>query len=185
MQYEVVTYLTFVCCPNASRWRWWLFIQCQQNCNRQYVCLFISLKLGGIINWCLLQYEVVISLSCAIQIHHNGDDGSSFVECIERCHVVRRRTASTFVLLRVQLNWMLCIGDWYSMMPSSAHPWSRVQIHYNVDDGSATIFLDWIYGNGAVLDKQGVRLYCSVCALEFEHIIFGVWTSKKSYVIRS
>ena len=54
------------------------------------------------------------------------------------------------------------IDDRYSMMPSSAHPQLRVHIHYNIDDGSAFIFLGWIYETGAVLDKQTVSLHCCV-----------------------
>ena len=39
------------------------------------------------------------------------------------------------------------------------------QIHYNGNDGSALIFVCWMYGTGAVLalNQQRVRLYCCVC----------------------
>ena len=84
----------------------------------------------------------------------------SFVECIERCRVVPGRTASTFVSLRVHLNWAVLL-----MIDAV---WGRNQltlnyaIHYNGIDGSALIFVGWIYGTGAVLDKQAVRLHCCV-----------------------
>ena len=52
-----------------------------------------------------------------------------------------------------------------------------VKIHYNVDDGSALISVGWIYGTGAVLDKQTVRFHYCACALQLERIIIGVWPS--------
>ena len=50
---------------------------------------------------CSMQYEVLMSPSCAVQIHYNGDDGSVFifVECVERCRVGPGRTERTFVLV--------------------------------------------------------------------------------------
>ena len=51
--------------------------------------------------WCSMQHEVLMSLSCAVQIHYNGDDGCAFivVECMERCRVGPGRKGGTFTLV--------------------------------------------------------------------------------------
>ena len=48
-----------------------------------------------------------------------------------------------------------------------------VQMHYNGDDGSALIFVCWMYGTGVALavHEQRVRLYCFVCVIAFEGVI--------------
>ena len=51
--------------------------------------------------WCSMQYEVVMSPSCAVQIHYNGDDGCAFifVEFTERSRVGLGQAGRTFVLV--------------------------------------------------------------------------------------
>ena len=50
----------------------------------------------------------------------------------------------------------------------------RPKIHYNGDDGSALIFVGWMYGTGValVVHEQRVRLYCFVCALGLEWRVY-------------
>ena len=47
---------------------------------------YVHIAWTGRCYWCLMQYEVVISLSCAVQIRYNGDGGSAliFVCCMYR-----------------------------------------------------------------------------------------------------
>ena len=69
-----------------------------EQCVRLYCCV---LEFEASCYWCSMQQEVVMSLSCAVQIHYNGDDACAliFVECMERCRVGPERTASMFVLV--------------------------------------------------------------------------------------
>ena len=88
-------------CPNT--------LQCMQRCwfcvcrvtNRAYVCIGVWLILfETVIYW--QYYEVIHSPWCVIQMYYyNGDAGcvSIFIQCMQRCHVGRVRTESTFVLV--------------------------------------------------------------------------------------
>ena len=70
--------------------------------------------------WCWIQYEVVISPWCAVQIHYNGDDDYicvyvrcwlMLVECMERyrCRVRNGRTGSTFVLVWLEFETVISV----------------------------------------------------------------------------
>ena len=58
---------------------------------RQFACIAVSSNLK-----CSIQYEFVISPSCAVQIHNDGDGDSIFFQCMERCRVGHGRTGRTF-----------------------------------------------------------------------------------------
>ena len=85
-----------------------IFVECmEQRCRTCWARIhrpYVLLVCGCIrsCHWCAVTDAVVISPSCAVQIHYiSDDDGCAFmfVECMERCRVGRGRTASTFVLL--------------------------------------------------------------------------------------
>ena len=66
-----------------------------------------------------------------------------------------------------------------------------VQIHYNGNDDSELIFVGWIYGTGAVLDKQSVRLHCcvrlnlNVLLLAFDPVCYEVVISSACDILLS
>ena len=84
--------------------------------------------------------RLLISPSCAVQIiHYNGNDGSACVgfcslDLSNGCCVVTKRTACTFVLLRVRFNWavLLVINAVSGRSPKLIHT------HYDAD---ALIFI--------------------------------------------
>ena len=60
-----------------------------------------------------------------------------------------------------------------------------VQIHFNLNDGSAWIFVGWIHKTGAILDKQSVRLHClnlNVLLLAFDQVRYKVIISPSCVV---
>ena len=98
------------------------------------------------------------------------------------CRIGRKSTARTFALLcalELEYACYLCLMQYEVVMhPKWSHPHAcAILLHYNGDDGSALIFVGWMYGTGValVVHEQRVRLYCFVCALELEWRVY--WRS--------
>ena len=85
-----------------------LFVECMERRFRidftQSACTLLCLY------WCAFKFEVfdtdefAISLSCAVQIHNDGDADSICVNLMERCRVGDARTGRTCAGLVVCLN---------------------------------------------------------------------------------
>ena len=168
IQYEAVIWLTQMCVNTIQcRWRshllcpwWWMYVYVWNGTvsprwpwtKRRCVCT------GVLVDRCVfdfegvirvrytIQYEVVISPWCTVQIHcNNGNDGcvSTPVERMERCRVDPGLIGCTFVsvscievCLNLKLVFML---DTYDVVIS---PWCDVQIHYNVNDDCVCMCLN-------------------------------------------
>ena len=142
-----------------------------------------------------MQYEVIIWSSCVLKMHYNGNDCSASIFAVglmhlwNGCRVGPGQTARTFICSALYaLGLGGVIGDRCSI-------WGRnltlVYTMYNGDDGSALIFVRWMYEMGVVLcwralDEQAVRLYCCVlasnwrchwCSIQYEVVISSLYTT--------
>ena len=122
-----------MCYPNTLPWRWrlcvyvrWMYgtVSCCPPGRTARTCVLVCAWIWSCYS-CSMQYEVVISPWCAVQIHrvhYNGDDGCAFmfVECMKRCRIGPGRTGSAFVLV------CACIWSCYSCsMRCSMRVWGR------------------------------------------------------------
>ena len=167
------------CCPNALQWRWRLCVDLRLlnygtgvtlTVHEQRVrlhCFVCALELELRVYW---QYqEVIIWASYAISLSTYTTIMAmtalcrlSFVERMERvscCPWTNRpyvRIAVCCSNLKVSLVFDTVCGRNVTLI---------IYTHYNGNDGSALIFLCWMYGTTVVvlaLKQQLVRLYCCV-----------------------
>ena len=112
---------------------------------RTFVLLRVSLKLKVSLvfntvwgrNFILIYYATM-----AMTVLH----WTSFDECIwNGCRIVPGRTARTFVLLEFDTCYIVDHSTQYEVVSSRS---CAVQICYNGNDGSALIFVCWMYGMG-------------------------------------
>ena len=113
--------------------------------------------------WCLMQYEVVISLSCAVQIRYNGNGGSALI-------FVCWMYGTCVVLSLDEQRVRLCCLNWAALWVLDS-VWGR----NNLTIMRCANTLQWRWrlridlrllnaGVGLALHEQAVRLYCCVCA---------------------
>ena len=119
--------------------------------NSAYVCIAACvLEFDGVTGVQLMQYEVVISPSCAIEIHSimvmTALRWSSILECIMGPVSCWPWTNSAYVY--IAWIWHVLLQYDVVIILSSSY---AVQIHYNGDDGSALIVVGWMYVMGLVL----------------------------------
>ena len=129
--------------------------------------------------WCLMQYDVVISLSCAVQIRCNGDGGSALMFV---CWMFRTVTYCPWTnSVCVCVAWVgRCYGCLMQYEVVIISPPCAVQIHYNGDDGFVLIFVCWMSVSGWPWTN---RLYvcitacvvqfgtCCWCSMQYEVVI--------------
>ena len=130
--------------------------------------------------WWSMQYEVVIApspSSCAVQIHH--DDGSALIFvgwiCIwDGCRVDPGRTERTCVCLNLNVLFVfnavwgrnLTLMRYFICCPNTLQWRWRLCID-----------LRWLNIWNGCRVGQTVRTFELLCALEFERVIIGVWSS--------
>ena len=165
---------------------------------RLHCCLCVNLKVLVISVWCRMRLWYIpgdvalMHAPFAVQMHYNGDHGSSTLILVCWMYATgvtlavhkQRVRLYCFVCMRLNLNEKF-IGVRCSFMRSWFHPhmpFGCVNIHCNNgDDRSLLIFVRLMYGTGVALslDEQGVRLHCCVRVLEFEEVV-GVWYGMRS-----
>ena len=148
-------------------------VLCWSWTNSALVCIIVAFVLGA----CVVQsgisrnavWVVILYSPCAVQTHHNDDDGSGliFVGCMYAWNGYWLWPNSAYVCIAV------CVLEFDGV---TGVQWMRHEIvivpfmlskyttHYNHGDGgSALIFDPWMYYRTGVvlaLDKQCVRLHC-------------------------
>ena len=90
---------------------------------------------------CSIQCEVVISPSCAVHIHYNGDSRSTFIFVAYMRCVDPGRTGCTFVL---PCAWIWSCYSCSMQCEVIISPSFAVQMHYNGDGRSTFIFIEWM-----------------------------------------
>ena len=105
-----------------------------------------------------------------------------FDECIwNGCRIVPGRTARTFVLLGFDTCYIVDRSTQYEVVISRS---CALQIHHNGDDGSALIFLCWIYGTGVGRVDSGrtARTFVALIAVCAVLLVFdSVWSRNLSH----
>ena len=175
--------------------RWSSFVECMERVlrwpctNSAYVCIALcALELEWRVYWRSMQYyEVIISASYAISLSTYTTIttmmalcSSWFVERMERvscCPWTNRPYVRIAVCvcsnLKVLLVFDAVCGRNVTLI---------IYTHYNGNDGSALIFVCWMYGTTGVvlaLNQQYVSLYCCVC-LNLKVLVISVWCSMRS-----
>lgn len=137
--------------------RWYFFIKCVGS---TFVLLRVRLNLT-----LLLMFDAVWVRNCAcmryfaIQTHYNGR-----LNACNGCRVGPKRTACTFVLLRLNLTALLAYAVWglsLTLMICCPNIYTTITMTTTLCWSS---FLVWMYGTGV---NQGVRLYFCVRALSW------------------
>ena len=126
-----------------------VFVECIERCRvdpgrKECTFVLVCVLIWNCYSCSMIQYEVVISPWCDVQIrYNNGDDGCTlmFVECMERSRVGPGRTNSAFVLVCVLNLKVLFIFDTV---------WSRklalmwCSHNYNVDGGCTFMLVEYM-----------------------------------------
>ena len=145
--------------------------------DEQWVCFYWC----GFLIWscysCSMQCEVVLSPSCTVQIHYNGDSRSTFifVEWMERCRVGPGRTGGTFVLLCA---WIWSCYSCSMQCEVVISPSCTVYIHHNGAARSVYIYLRCIYGTVSCWPWTHRLCVCiAVCVnLKLLYLFNEVWS---------
>ena len=169
MQYQVAISSSYTL--TTMPMHWYSFDECMERVslvlalNEQHVRVYcLNSTLLPVVDAIWGRRRLLISPWCAVQIiHWNGDDGSACVDLRSLnvwngCCVGTKRTARTFVLLRVRMDCAVL----FVINAVSGRNFELIYTHCNADGGCALIFIWWMHGMGVVLalNEQCVRLYC-------------------------
>ena len=133
--------------------------------------------------WCSMQHEVVMSLSCAVQIHYNGDDGDNgctfiFVKCMARCCFYPGRTGGTFVLVCVWISSKLFLvfdavraRDLNLMCCPNTLQWRW----------RSFVYLRWMHGTMSCWLWTYRKYDCIGVCLNFKQVVIGVRCSTSTW----